>query len=123
MDSDYAGTLTAKADSWPGLFAMPNAMMGKSIMLHSAVRKRSVVINGRRTSVSLEDRFWDSLRTITKAEGLTIEAFISRINDARDTKNLSSGIRIAILEYVQQKGFNQWQRSFHDAPQMSAAAN
>ncbi|MCX7320983.1 MAG: ribbon-helix-helix domain-containing protein [Hyphomicrobiales bacterium] len=100
--------MTAKADSWPGLFAMPNAMMGMSIMLHSAVRKRSVVINGRRTSVSLEDRFWDSLRTITKAEGLTIEAFISRINDARDTKNLSSGIRIAILEYVQQKGFNQW---------------
>lgn len=92
-------------------------------MLHSAVRKRSVVINGRRTSVSLEDRFWDSLRTITKAEGLTIEAFISRINDARDTKNLSSGIRIAILEYVQQKGFDQWQRSFHDAPHMSAAAS
>ena len=91
--------------------------------MKSPIVKRSIVIGGHKTSVSLEDRFWDSLRTITRAEGLTIEAFISRINDARDTKNLSSGIRIAILEYVQQKGFNQWQRSFQDGVPVSMAPN
>lgn len=89
-------------------------------MLESAVRKRSVILNGRRTSVSLEDKFWESLRAISKAEGSTIAEFITRINDERDKVNLSSAIRTTVLEYVQQKGFDQWRAAADSDTPMSS---
>jgi len=88
-----------------------------------AVKKRSVVVNGRRTSVSLEDRFWDSLRTIADAEGKTIGSFVSEIHTRGEAVNLSSAIRIAILEYVQQKGFDQWRSTMRSTPAAAFSPN
>lgn len=88
-----------------------------------AVKKRSVVVEGRRTSVSLEDRFWDSLRTIAEAEGKTIGAYVSEINARGEAVNLSSAIRIAILEYVQQKGFDQWRSAMRSPSAVALAPN
>lgn len=88
-----------------------------------AVKKRSVVVSGRRTSVSLEDRFWDSLRTIAEAEGKTIGVFVSEINARGEAVNLSSAIRIAILEYVQQKGFDQWRNAMRSTGAAACAPN
>lgn len=88
-----------------------------------AVKKRSVVVDGRRTSVSLEDRFWDSLRTIADAEGKTIGSFVSEIYARGEAANLSSAIRIAILEYVQQKGFDQWRNTMRSTGATSCAPN
>ncbi len=65
-------------------------------------RKRSVVVSKKRTSVSLEDSFWFSLQAIVRIENTTIESYIEKIEKQRDTPNLSSNIRIAVLEYYQQ---------------------
>jgi predicted DNA-binding ribbon-helix-helix protein len=64
-------------------------------------RKRSVVVSKKRTSVSLEDSFWFSLQAIVRTENTTIENYIEQIEAERDTPNLSSNIRIAVLEYYQ----------------------
>ena len=65
-------------------------------------RKRSVVVSKKRTSVSLEDSFWVSLQAIVRMEHTTIEHYIEKIERKRETPNLSSNLRIAVLEYYQQ---------------------
>ncbi|MCC7049801.1 MAG: ribbon-helix-helix domain-containing protein [Alphaproteobacteria bacterium] len=70
-----------------------------------AVRKRSVTIAGHRTSVSLEQAFWDALRTIADARGLSVAAVIAEIDAANGrlpgpdrAANLSSALRVHVLE-------------------------
>ncbi|MDB5619704.1 ribbon-helix-helix domain-containing protein [Tardiphaga sp.] len=65
-------------------------------------RKRSVVVSKKRTSVSLEDSFWVSLQAIVRMEQTTIEHYIEKVERKRETPNLSSNLRIAVLEYFQQ---------------------
>jgi predicted DNA-binding ribbon-helix-helix protein len=61
------------------------------------MRKRSVILNGHPTSVSLEDDYWDEVRAIAAREGLAIAALIARIDAMRNGGNLSSAIRLAVL--------------------------
>jgi predicted DNA-binding ribbon-helix-helix protein len=63
------------------------------------VRKRSVRIAGHRTSVSLEDAFWQELTRIAHARGQSINALIAAI-DAGRGGNLSSAVRVFILNEV-----------------------
>jgi predicted DNA-binding ribbon-helix-helix protein len=67
------------------------------------VRKRSVRIAGHRTSVSLEDAFWDELTRIAEARGQSINALIAAI-DAGRGGNLSSAVRVFILNEVRLAG-------------------
>lgn len=64
-----------------------------------AVVKRSVVIDGHKTSVSLEDAFWNSLKDIASRQGMTLSMQISSIDERRRTSNLSSAIRLFVLEH------------------------
>ncbi|MBN9600322.1 MAG: ribbon-helix-helix domain-containing protein [Afipia sp.] len=64
-----------------------------------AVVKRSVVIDGHKTSVSLEDAFWTSLKDIASRQGITLSMQISSIDEKRQTNNLSSAIRLFVLEH------------------------
>ena len=64
-------------------------------------RKRSVIIMNKRTSVCLEDSFWLSLHAIVRMERTTIESFIETVKRGNDPRNLSSSLRVAILEYFQ----------------------
>ena len=69
----------------------------------SALRKHSVTIAGHRTSLSLEDAFWQRLQAIARARGLAISALIEEIDRARADQgdrsgNLSSAIRVFVLE-------------------------
>jgi len=66
----------------------------------SGITKRSVMIAGHRTSVSLEDPFWDALRGIAEARGLSVQALIGEIDAGRDGQNLSSAIRVFVLAAV-----------------------
>ena len=66
-----------------------------------ASRKRSVIVKKRRTSISLEDSFWISLHAIVRMEKITIGDFIENISRQRKTPNLSSSLRVAVLEYYQ----------------------
>jgi predicted DNA-binding ribbon-helix-helix protein len=61
--------------------------------------KRSVVVDGHRTSVSLEPAFWDALKEIAARRGLSINKLIAEIDRGR-TGNLSSAIRVYILQTV-----------------------
>jgi predicted DNA-binding ribbon-helix-helix protein len=57
-----------------------------------AVVKRSVVVGGHKTSVSLEDAFWTSLKDIAMRRGMTLSTQIASIDTSRRTSNLSSAI-------------------------------
>ena len=67
--------------------------------MNSTVKKRSIVIGHHRTSVSLEDDFWTSLRQIARGRQVTISHLIASLNATRENSNLSSTIRVFILDY------------------------
>jgi predicted DNA-binding ribbon-helix-helix protein len=62
------------------------------------MRKRSVILNGHSTSVSLEDAYWEEVRAMAAREGVPVAALIERIDRSRQGGNLSSAIRIAVLD-------------------------
>lgn len=68
----------------------------------SRLVKRSLSIHGHRTSVSLEDAFWTRLRRMATARGRSVSAVIAEIDEARGEGNLSSAIRVAVLEFLDQ---------------------
>jgi predicted DNA-binding ribbon-helix-helix protein len=72
--------------------------MGKPAM-KSLVVKRSVVINGHKTSISLEEAFWKGLKEIAGARKMTLSDLISSIDAERKHANLSSAIRLFILDF------------------------
>lgn len=63
----------------------------------TTVKKRSVVVGGHRTSISLEQAFWEGLQQLAAKEGKTINQMVSDIDAAR-SGNLSSAIRVWILD-------------------------
>lgn len=66
-------------------------------MAGAALRKHSVLLSGHRTSVSLEDAFWDGLKVLAAGRGLSLNDLIAEI-DAGRAGNLSSAIRVFVLE-------------------------
>ena len=69
--------------------------------MKSAVVKRSVIINGHKTSVSLEDAFWKGLREIAVARGSTMSNLVGWIDSERGQGNLSSALRLFVLRHYQ----------------------
>jgi predicted DNA-binding ribbon-helix-helix protein len=70
----------------------------------SGIRKRSVMIAGHPTSVSLEEPFWEVLREIAAARGQSVQALIGAIDAGRGAQNLSSAIRVFVLAAVRAPG-------------------
>jgi len=62
-------------------------------------RKRSLSIAGHRTSVSLEDEFWNALKEIAAGEGRSLAALIAEIDTARGDINLSAALRLHALAH------------------------
>ena len=60
--------------------------------MKSAVEKRSVVVGGHKTSISLEDAFWDQLKEIARAKECTLSKLVAQIDAGRLHGNLSSEI-------------------------------
>ena len=67
--------------------------------MKSLVIKRSIVIGGHKTSVSLEDAFWKALKEIAAGRDATLSEVVSSIDSGRTTGNLSSAIRLFVLEH------------------------
>jgi predicted DNA-binding ribbon-helix-helix protein len=65
--------------------------------------KRSIVIAGHKTSVSLEDAFWNSLKEIGRSQDVTLSELVSDIDTRRLNGNLSSAIRVFVLEHFQKQ--------------------
>ena len=66
--------------------------------------KRSFSIRGHRTSISLEEPFWEALREAAARERMPLAALIARIDEQRGAAGLSSAVRVWILEYVRTAG-------------------
>jgi predicted DNA-binding ribbon-helix-helix protein len=67
--------------------------------MRSPVVKRSIVIAGHKTSVSLEDAFWQGLKQIAAGRNLTLSDLVASIDHDRRQGNLSSAIRLFVLEH------------------------
>jgi len=65
---------------------------------NARVVKRSLLIAGHRTSISLEDAFWRRLRGIAAERGLSLNRLAAMIDASRGSANLSSAIRVFVLE-------------------------
>ena len=63
----------------------------------STVIKRSIVIRGHKTSVSLEDQFWTTLKEIAARRDMTLSELVSQIDADRHYANLSSALRLFVL--------------------------
>jgi predicted DNA-binding ribbon-helix-helix protein len=63
------------------------------------VKKRSVVIRNRKTSVTLEDDFWESFKGIAQSRQTTVAKLIGEIEGERGQGNLSSAIRLFVLDH------------------------
>jgi predicted DNA-binding ribbon-helix-helix protein len=84
--------------------------------MKSSVVKRSIVIDGHKTSVSLEDPFWTDLKKIAHTRQVTLSELVTTIEDTREQSNLSSAIRLFVLQHFQDK------RRDVAKPQVSAVA-
>jgi predicted DNA-binding ribbon-helix-helix protein len=67
--------------------------------MKSQVIKRSIVIAGHKTSVSLEDAFWRGLKDIAQERDMTLSDLVASIDAERQHGNLSSAIRLFVLDY------------------------
>ena len=67
--------------------------------MKSPVIKRSIVIAGHKTSVSLEDAFWQGLKDIAGTRDMTLSELVATIDTDRRHGNLSSGIRLFVLDH------------------------
>jgi predicted DNA-binding ribbon-helix-helix protein len=67
--------------------------------MKSPVVKRSIVIAGHKTSVSLEDAFWKGLKEIASARNMTLSELVAAIDSERQHGNLSSAIRLFVLDF------------------------
>ena len=71
--------------------------------MDSLVRKRSIVINKHKTSVSLEDAFWIELKNIARERRKTLSELVRQIDEGRNPGNLSSALRLFVLDHFIQR--------------------
>lgn len=85
----------------------------------SSVIKRSIIRDGHKSSVSLEDEFWIGLREIAGRENMTVSALVGTIDHGSNRRNLSSAIRVFVLSYFRN---NHEHELAIDAPNSNASA-
>jgi predicted DNA-binding ribbon-helix-helix protein len=68
-------------------------------IMQTAVIKRSIVLDGHKTSVSLENEFWNGLREIAGRENINLSTLVGKIDRERKSCNLSSAIRVHVFNY------------------------
>ena len=71
--------------------------------MKSPVVKRSIVVAGHKTSVSLEEAFWNGMKEISSARSLTLSELVGEIDGSRQQGNLSSAIRLFVLDYFRSR--------------------
>jgi predicted DNA-binding ribbon-helix-helix protein len=69
--------------------------------MKSTIVKRSIVIGGHKTSVSLEDAFWTALKAIASERDMNLSELVTSIDSDRRHSNLSSAIRLYVLNHYQ----------------------
>jgi predicted DNA-binding ribbon-helix-helix protein len=90
----------------PGVVTSRDQRAGEG-HLKSRVVKRSLVVGGHKTSVSLEDAFWIELRAIAQKLGVHLSQLVGSIDLERQHSNLSSAIRLFVFEYCSRNGVDE----------------
>jgi len=67
--------------------------------MHSTVKKRSLVLHGHKTSISLEDEFWAALIDIAAEKRLPVPLLVEQIDSEHDHLNLSSAVRVFVFRH------------------------
>jgi|GraSoiStandDraft_1057264.scaffolds.fasta_scaffold114273_2 predicted DNA-binding ribbon-helix-helix protein len=70
--------------------------------MRSSVIKRSIVVQHRKTSVSLENEFWNAFREIARERDMTLSDLVASVDAERKKSNLSSAIRLFVLDVYRQ---------------------
>lgn len=65
--------------------------------MKSPIAKRSVILDRHKTSISLEDEFWDGVRAIADRKNVKLSDLLEQIDSERSHSNLSSAIRVFVL--------------------------
>jgi predicted DNA-binding ribbon-helix-helix protein len=89
--------------------------------MKSPVAKRSIVVRGHKTSVSLEDAFWNCLKEIGGERHMTVSDLVAAIDSQRQHSNLSSAIRLFVLDFYRAAQLSDAKESHHEAPETTAA--
>ena len=71
--------------------------------MKSPVIKRSIVVAGHKTSVSLEEPFWKGMKEISRERSMTLSELVGEIDANRQQGNLSSAIRLFVLDYFRNR--------------------
>lgn len=73
--------------------------------MKSPIIKRSIVINGHKTSISLEDAFWTEIKAIASQQNTTVKDLVTNIDrDRQAAANLSSALRVFVLRHYKAAG-------------------
>jgi predicted DNA-binding ribbon-helix-helix protein len=91
--------------------------------MKSPVVKRSIVIAGHKTSVSLEDAFWKGLKEIANGRELTLSDMVASIDTDRRHGNLSSAIRLFVLDHYRMQIGDEPKNIARDAAGMRSASS
>jgi predicted DNA-binding ribbon-helix-helix protein len=83
--------------------AIDNTLRMRRPAMKSETVKRSVVIAGHKTSVSLENAFWTTLKEIAGMRRMTVSGLIARIDGGRTHGNLSSAIRVFVIGCIREQ--------------------
>ena len=82
--------------------------------MKSPVVKRSIVVAGHKTSVSLEEAFWTSMKEISSLRNMTLSELVADIDTNRRQGNLSSAIRLFVLDYFRSRSMKAEAASDND---------
>jgi predicted DNA-binding ribbon-helix-helix protein len=75
--------------------------------MKSSIQRHTIIIDGHKTTVSLENAFWRDLKEIAHAQEATLSELVAKIDQTRQTRqqsNLSSAIRLYVLEHIRRQG-------------------
>ena len=95
--------------------------MQKENQTRTLVIKRSIVIGGHKTSVSLEDAFWQELKRIAGHQRATLSSVVASIDLQRQQGNLSSAIRLFVLEQTRARAMEALAQRQASGTELSAA--
>ena len=84
-------------------FVVNEFQIGMGVMKKSLVIKRSIIVGGHKTSVSLEDDFWGALKEIALRHRVTLSDLVGSIDSQRQNGNLSSAVRLFVLNHYRQR--------------------
>jgi predicted DNA-binding ribbon-helix-helix protein len=72
--------------------------------MKSSIQRHSIIIDGHKTTVSLENAFWRDLKEIAHAQEATLSELVAKIDQTREQGSLSSAIRLYVLEHIRRRG-------------------